>query len=133
MRLLFSETEAAKQNQKFPFHFLSAPPTPPTENLKKGRKILGFAPRELVKRGRGACLRRGFGRQASVIRQNPADFVRNTFELGPIHTARTISYLATRVPQYAGRTMGPCSQDKTTNWVVLSYASFLCLFVQCYQ
>src|SRR3989338_9206686 len=26
--LLFSETEAAKQNQKFPFHFLSAPPTP---------------------------------------------------------------------------------------------------------
>ncbi|MBI2462703.1 MAG: hypothetical protein HYV65_00430 [Candidatus Spechtbacteria bacterium] len=34
---------------------------------KNDRKFLGFAPRELVERGRGA----------SVIRQNPADFVRN--------------------------------------------------------
>src|SRR3989344_5045009 len=31
---------AAKQNQKFPFHFLSAPPTPPPENLKKEGKFL---------------------------------------------------------------------------------------------
>src|SRR3989344_3484110 len=31
---LFGVSEAAKQNQKFPFHFLSAPPTPPAENLK---------------------------------------------------------------------------------------------------
>ena len=45
---------------------------------KNDRKFLGFAPRELVERGRGA----------SVIRQNPADFARNTFELRPIHTAR---------------------------------------------
>ena len=37
---------AAKQNQKFPFHFLSAPPTPPAELNKKGRKIFGFCPRE---------------------------------------------------------------------------------------
>ena len=44
---------------------------------KNDRKFLDFAPRELVERGRGA----------SVIRQNPADFVRNTFELRPIHTA----------------------------------------------
>jgi hypothetical protein len=44
--LLFSETEAAKQNQKFPFHFLSAPPTPPAELNQKGRKIFGFCPRE---------------------------------------------------------------------------------------
>ena len=44
---------------------------------KNDRKFLGFAPRELVERGRGA----------SVIRQNPADFVRNTFELCSIHTA----------------------------------------------
>ncbi len=44
---------------------------------KNDGKFLGFAPRELVERGRGA----------SVIRQNPADFVRNTFELRPIHTA----------------------------------------------
>jgi|GEM_PF-2815235 hypothetical protein len=43
--LLFSESVAANQNQKFPFHFLSAPPTPPAENIKKGRKIFGFVPR----------------------------------------------------------------------------------------
>jgi len=36
----------AKQNQKFPFHFLSAPPTPPAELNQKGRKIFGFCPRE---------------------------------------------------------------------------------------
>jgi hypothetical protein len=44
--VLFSETEAAKQNQKFPFHFLSAPPTPPAELNQKGRKVFGFCPRE---------------------------------------------------------------------------------------
>jgi hypothetical protein len=38
--LLFSETVAANQNQKFPFHFLSAPPTPPAENLRKEGKFL---------------------------------------------------------------------------------------------
>ena len=38
----FFQLLAAKQNQKFPFHFLSAPPTPPAENIKKGRKIFGF-------------------------------------------------------------------------------------------
>ena len=38
--------KAAKQNQKFPFHFLSAPPTPPAELNQKGRKIFGFCPRE---------------------------------------------------------------------------------------
>ncbi len=45
---------------------------------KNDRKFLGFAPRE-----QGAC-----GRGVSVIRQNPADFVRNAFELRPIHTAK---------------------------------------------
>jgi len=29
-------------------------------------------------------------RGASIIRQNPADFVRNTFELRPIHTAKLL-------------------------------------------
>jgi len=29
---------AAKQNQKSPFHFLSAPPTPPAEEKKKGKE-----------------------------------------------------------------------------------------------
>ena len=37
---------AAKQNQKFPFHFLSAPPTPPAELNQEGRNIFGFCPRE---------------------------------------------------------------------------------------
>ena len=45
---------------------------------KNDGKFLGFAPREQGVRGRGA----------SVIRQNPADFARNSFELCPIHTAK---------------------------------------------
>ena len=48
------------------------------EPTKNARKFFGFCTRELVERGRGA----------SVIRQNPADFARNTFELRPIHTAK---------------------------------------------
>ena len=30
--------QTAKQNQKFPFHFLSAPPPPPAEEKKKGKE-----------------------------------------------------------------------------------------------
>src|SRR3989344_2665942 len=69
-----------QQNQKFPsFQILrfAAGGVGGAAN-KNDRKFLGFAPRELVERGRGA----------SVIRQNPADFARNTFELRPIHTAK---------------------------------------------
>ena len=40
LKVLFSESVAAKQNQKIPFHFLSAPP--PAEKNKKGKKIFGF-------------------------------------------------------------------------------------------
>ena len=69
-----------QQNQKFPsfqvFRF-AAGGVGGAAN-KNDRKFLGFASRELVERGRGA----------GVIRQNPADFVRNTFELRPIHTAK---------------------------------------------
>ena len=39
--------------------------------IKNDRKFLGFAPREQGARGRGA----------KIIRQNPTDFARNTFEL----------------------------------------------------
>jgi hypothetical protein len=39
----FFQVVAAKQNQKFPFHFLSAPPTPPAENQRKEGKFLVFA------------------------------------------------------------------------------------------
>ena len=35
---------AAKQNQKFPFNFLSAPPTPPAEEKEMQGKFLVFAP-----------------------------------------------------------------------------------------
>ena len=34
--------QTAKQNQKFPFHFLSAPPTPPAEEKKKGKENFWF-------------------------------------------------------------------------------------------
>src|SRR3989344_9157011 len=33
-----SSVKAAKQNQKFPFHFLSASPTPPAAAKKKGKE-----------------------------------------------------------------------------------------------
>ena len=38
------------QNQKFPFHFLSAPPTPPAEGKKKGKENFWF----LLPRPKGA-------------------------------------------------------------------------------
>ena len=44
---------AAKQNQKFPFHFLSAPPTPPAEEKEMQGKFLVFAP-ATAGSGRGA-------------------------------------------------------------------------------
>src|SRR3989344_5374580 len=69
-----------RQNQKFPSFqiFRFAAGVVGGAANKNNRKFLGFAPRELVERDRGA----------SVIRQNPADFVRNTFELRPKHTAK---------------------------------------------
>src|SRR3989338_6149318 len=45
----------AKQNQKFPFHFLSAPPTPPAEEKKKGKENFWF----LLPRPKGADEARG--------------------------------------------------------------------------
>ena len=55
--VLFSETETAKQNQKFPFHFLSAPPTPPAEENKKGKENFWVLPARVRERGRGAFVR----------------------------------------------------------------------------
>ena len=72
--LLFLESEAANQNQKFPFHFLSAPPTPPAENLRKEGKFL------VLYRDRRERTRR-----ALVF--NHLDFARNTFELCSTNTA----------------------------------------------
>ena len=79
MSICKSELKRRQQNQKFPsfqIFRLAAGGVGGAAN-KNDRKFLGFAPRELVERGRGA----------SIIRQNPADFARNTFELRPIHTA----------------------------------------------
>ena len=50
------QSETAKQNQKFPFHFLSAPPTPPAEENKKGKEIFGFCSRDRRERTRRASL-----------------------------------------------------------------------------
>ncbi len=70
-----------RQNQKFPsfqiFRFAAGDVGGGAAN-KNDRKFLDFATRELVERGR----------DASVIRQNPADFVRNTFELHLKNTAK---------------------------------------------
>ena len=83
---------AAKQNQKFPFHFLSAPPTPPAEEKKKGKENFWF----LLPRPKGADEARRLertiqfrvttrsARAISSFRQGSAQ---NTFELCSIHTA----------------------------------------------
>jgi hypothetical protein len=63
--VLFLETEAAKQNQKFPFHFLSAPPTPPAENQRKEGKFLVFA-RDRRERTRRAESERTFQSKATT-------------------------------------------------------------------
>src|SRR3989344_2998167 len=67
--------QVAKQNQKFPFHFWSAPPTPPAEENKKGKEHFWF----LLPRPKGADEARIIGRQGSA---------RNAVELCSIHTAR---------------------------------------------
>ena len=48
---------AAKQNQKFPFHFLSAPPTPPAEENKKGKENFWFLHTRVRECVRGALVR----------------------------------------------------------------------------
>ena len=62
---------AAKQNQKFPFHFLSAPPTPPRKR-RKVRKIFGFCSRDRRERTRRAsfCIR--------IVLEKSSDFVQET-------------------------------------------------------
>jgi len=76
---LFGGVKRRQQNQKFPSFqmFRFAAGGVGGAAIKNDRKFLGFAPRELVERGRGA----------KIIRQNPADSARNTFELCPANTA----------------------------------------------
>src|SRR3989344_235967 len=54
---MVSDSVTAKQNQKFPFHFLSAPPTPPAEENKKGKENFWFLPARVRECGRGALVR----------------------------------------------------------------------------
>src|SRR3989344_8471312 len=56
-----SSVEAAKQNQKFPFHFLSAPPTPHAENQER-KENFWFLP---------ATEGSGRGAQNPSVRFNP--------------------------------------------------------------
>ena len=64
------------QNQKFSFPFFAGSPHTPRRK-RNCKEIFGFG-----------IATEGSVRGASIIRQNPADFVRNTFELRPIHTAK---------------------------------------------
>ena len=64
------------QNQKFSFPFFADSPHTPRRK-RNCKEIFGFG-----------IATEGSVRGASIIRQNPADFVRNTFELRPIHTAK---------------------------------------------
>jgi len=63
----------AKQNQKFPFHFLSAPPTPPAEEKKKGKENFWF----LLPRPQGADEARRLVLVRIVLKKS-SDFVQET-------------------------------------------------------
>ena len=92
----------AKQNQKFPFHFFFrfAVEGWGEETREKCKEIFWFLHTRVRERVRGAFVRfttqsgrterfRATTRSARAIsRQNPADFVRNTFELCTMNTAK---------------------------------------------
>ena len=77
----------AKQNQKFPFHFLSAPPTPPAEENKKGKENFWVLHTRVRERVRGALVRitTQSGRTSqfqATTRSARAKLVRVLFEMG---------------------------------------------------
>jgi len=100
IRLLFSETETAKQNQKFPFHFFFrfAAEGWGEEARGKCKEFFWFLHTRVRERVRGALVRittqsertrqfqatTRFAREISSFRQ---DSIQNTFELRSIHTA----------------------------------------------
>ena len=75
---------AAKQNQKFPFHFLSAPPTPPAEEKKKGKENFWFLlprPPHQSKLGAGQAPGADEARRlvlARIVLEKSSDFVQET-------------------------------------------------------
>ena len=64
------------QNQKISFPIFAGSPHTPRRK-RNCKEIFGFG-----------IATEGSVRGASIIRQNPADFARNTFELRPIHTVK---------------------------------------------
>ena len=100
IRLLFSETETAKQNQKFPFHFFFrfAVEGWGEETREKCKEIFWFLHTRVRERVRGALVRittqsertrqfQATTRSARAISRNQ-DLIQNTFELRSIHTAK---------------------------------------------
>jgi A/G-specific adenine glycosylase len=99
--VLFSETETAKQNQKFPFHFFFrfAVEGWGEETRGKCKEIFWFLHTRVRERVRGALVRfptqsertrqfQATTRSARAISSSHQDFARNAFELCPIHTAK---------------------------------------------
>ena len=97
--MLFSETETAKQNQKFPFHFFFrfAVEGWGEEAREKCKEIFWFLHTRVRERVRGALYRfttqserterfRATTRSARAISRHQ-DLAQNTFELCLIHTA----------------------------------------------
>ncbi len=71
-----SKLKCRNQNPKFSFPFFAGSPHTPRRK-RNCKEIFGFGiASEASVRG------------ANISSQNPADFVRNTFELRPIHTAK---------------------------------------------
>jgi len=83
---LLNNLNTAKQNQKFPFHFLSAPPTPPAEENKKGKENFWFLP-ATAGSGRGAQIG-AYDLVSSHHARGACDIIcfENRFELGTINT-----------------------------------------------
>jgi len=98
--MLFSETETAKQNQKFPFHFFFrfAVEGWGEETRGKCKEIFWFLHTRVRERVRGALVRittqsertrqfQATTRYARAISRNQG-LTRNTFELCPANTAQ---------------------------------------------
>jgi hypothetical protein len=103
--VLFSETETAKQNQKFPFHFFFrfAVEGWGEETRERCKEIFWFLHTRVRECVRGVFIRittqsgrterfRATTRSARAISTHHQDFGQNTFELRPIHTANFLNY-----------------------------------------
>jgi len=92
--MIYFNILAAKQNQKFPFHFLSAPPTPPAELNQKGRKIFGFCPRESASVSKAQSERKIKFRVTTRSARAISSFFQNKFAQRLVFLHKTILPLA---------------------------------------